>query len=70
MSVTFSSNFSLESLALSDEKLEEKLPDIFSYLSIEVEGADIEDCVRLSYANPKNTTVRFAKRKFDLSCTS
>ena len=36
----------------------------FRCLGIEVKGADIEDCHRLGYTNPKNTIVRFVNRKF------
>ena len=44
--------------------LEGKVIDIFSFLGIEVKGADIEDCHRLGYANPKNTIIRFVNHMF------
>ena len=47
-----------------DDEIEGKVIEIFSCLGIEVEGADIEDCHRLGYANPKNKIVRFVNRKF------
>ena len=40
---------------VTDDELEGKVIDIFSCLGIGVKGADIEDCNRLGYANPKNT---------------
>ena len=49
---------------ITDDKLEGKVIDIFSCLSIEVKGSDTEDCHRLGYANPKNTIVRFVNWKF------
>ena len=49
---------------VADEKLEEKLIEFFSFLGIEVEGADIEDCHRLGYRNPKNAIVRYVNCKF------
>ena len=39
---------------VTENELEGKVTDIFSYLGIEVKDADIEDCHRLGYANPKN----------------
>ena len=44
--------------------LEGKVIDMFSFLGIEVKGADIEDCHRLGYANPKNTIIRFVNHMF------
>ena len=49
---------------ITDDELEGKVINIFSCLGIEVKRSDIEDCHRLGYANPKNTIVRFANRKF------
>ena len=49
---------------VTDDELEEKVIDIFSFLGIEVKGSDIENGHRLGYANPKNTIIRFANRKF------
>ena len=44
--------------------LEGKVIDMFSFLGIAVKGADIEDCHRLGYANPKNTIIRFVNHMF------
>ena len=44
---------------VTDDELEGKVIDIVSCLGIEVKGADVEDCHRLGYANPKNTIDRF-----------
>ena len=41
---------------VTDDELEGKVIDTFSCLGIEVKGSDIEDCHRLGYTNPKNTT--------------
>ena len=49
---------------VADEKLEERVFDIFGCLGIEEEGADIKDCHRLGYASNKNTIIRFVNRKF------
>ena len=50
--------------SVADEKLEERVFDIFGCLGIEEEGADIKDCHRLGYASNKNTIIRFVNRKF------
>ena len=52
------------SVNVDDEKLEEKLIAFFSFLGIEVEGSDIEDCHRLGYRNPKIAIVRYVNCKF------
>ena len=49
---------------VADDKLEEKVIDIFSCLGIEVEGADLEHCHILGYENPKNTIARLVNCKF------
>ena len=49
---------------VTDDELEGKVIDIFSYLGIEVKGSDKKDCHRLGYANAKNTIIRFVNRKF------
>ena len=48
----------------ADEKLEEKVTDIFSWLGIAVEGADIGDCHRLGFPNLKNVIFRFVNQKY------
>ena len=50
--------------SVTGDELEGKAIDIFSCLGIELKGADIEDCHRLGYENPKNTIVRFVNHKF------
>ena len=49
---------------VTDDEFEGKVIDIFSCLGIEAKGADMEDCHRLGYVNPKNTTIRFVNHKF------
>ena len=49
---------------VADDKLEEKVIDIFSCLGIEVEGADLEKCYILGYENPKDTIARLVNLKF------
>ena len=51
-------------LSVQDNLLEYKNSDIFSQLNITISKSDIEDCHRLSKANPKNTIVRFVNQKF------
>ena len=50
--------------SVHDNILEDKVIDIFSQLNITISKSDIEDCHRLGKANPKNTIVQFANRKF------
>ena len=49
---------------VADEKLEEKLIDIFICLGIEVEGANRGSCHKFGYKNPKNAIVKFVNHKF------
>ena len=59
-------NFEIQGIPVNvtDDELEGKVINIFSCLSIEVKGSDIEDCHRLGYVNPKNTIIRFVNHKF------
>ena len=50
--------------SVTDDELKGKVVDIFSHLSIETKGADIEDHHRLGYANPKSRIIRFVNHKF------
>ena len=47
-----------------DEKLNEKIIDIFTCLGIAAASTVIDDCHRLGKANPANTIIRFVNRKF------